>query len=122
MTHLPARLVYSKTALSHAGAGAFAYAGHANTEHAGIVFNCPCGCGTIAVLPFLAVQLNQPTWGWDGNVEHPTLRPSIFLSRSCLWHGALDEGIWKRGFVPPEERISFGELPAATGKSKRFGR
>ena len=37
------------------------------------------------------------SWGWDGNLERPTLTPSIFHDfprpdSSCAWHGFLRAG------------------------------
>lgn len=31
-------------------------------------------------------------WGWDGNMEEPTLTPSIACDRRCGWHGTVVKG------------------------------
>ena len=34
-----------------------------------------------------------PVWGWDGNLEQPTLTPSIDIkSGTGAWHGYLQNG------------------------------
>ena len=44
---------------------------------------------------------NNVTWGWDGNVESPTLTPSILVSvmwgeerQRVFWHGYLKAGVF----------------------------
>lgn len=37
---------------------------------------------------------DSPTWGWDGNIEHPTLTPSVFCmprnpESPYHWHGHI---------------------------------
>lgn len=34
----------------------------------------------------------QHIWHWDGNVEEPTLTPSIGCDHRCGWHGQLTKG------------------------------
>lgn len=34
----------------------------------------------------------SPSWKWDGNVEAPTLEPSINCTGGCGWHGYLQQG------------------------------
>jgi hypothetical protein len=55
-------------------------------------FNLCCpGCGTLAPLAIRPVlEGSPPSWTWDGNVETPTLNPSI--NHSGCWHGWLREG------------------------------
>lgn len=55
-------------------------------EPGGYAYRCP-GCGEDDWLDI------HPTngWTWDGNVEQPTLHPSI-LHRPCQWHGHLVAG------------------------------
>lgn len=31
-------------------------------------------------------------WGWDGNMETPTLTPSIGCDHRCGWHGHITNG------------------------------
>ena len=50
------------------------------------------GAGT-----FTVAGTNYPVWGWDGNLECPTLTPSIFHdfsepNSSVAWHGFLRAG------------------------------
>lgn len=40
-----------------------------------VSFTCP-GCGDKHVMP---VEGASPTWGFNGNMERPTLTPSIFV-------------------------------------------
>lgn len=58
---------------------------------AGYGYRCP-GCGQE---DWLKVDDGTHGWTWDGNVEKPTLRPSI-LHTPCKWHGYLTAG----EFVP----------------------
>lgn len=95
MRALQGRLVYSKGTLQRIGAGAFSYAGFGNIEHAGLVFKCPCGCGNTGLLSFLPNKggHNAPVFGWDGNLEAPTVRPGLNLE--CGWRGQLTKGVWE---------------------------
>ncbi len=60
---------------------------------------CPCGCGAVRVVPVTQAAdrvSNDPRgWKWDGNLENPTLQPSIQIIGSCRWHGWLTAGIWQ---------------------------
>lgn len=64
-------------------------------------FVCPCGCcrvhdvkvqGPNDPMPDPALG---PAWAWDGNLESPTLRPSLHMLRLCKWHGYLTAGIFE---------------------------
>jgi hypothetical protein len=55
-------------------------------EVGGVAFNCP-GCGSDCYIPIKS----DTGWTWDGNVESPTLRPSLG-QRCCGWHGYLTAG------------------------------
>lgn len=60
---------------------------------AGIAFRCPCGCGNESWLP---VSIGDRGWLWDGNIEKPTLTPSVLQSGlPCKWHGYLTAGEWR---------------------------
>ena len=63
-------------------------------ERRTFVFNCPCGCGTNCAIP-LTPWRTHPFWEWDGNVETPTLSPSIQRLDGCMWHGFLRNGVWE---------------------------
>lgn len=63
-------------------------------EHVALEFTCPCGCGRIGAITVSQGQKEQNTWLWDGNVENPTLSPSIQKTSPCRWHGYLQNGMW----------------------------
>lgn len=75
--------------------GAFCYYNRKDEEDisvvGGLVFVCPCGCGTQGSLNF--TEGKSPLWKWNGKVDSPTLHPSI-LQGSCGWHGWLEDGHW----------------------------
>jgi hypothetical protein len=72
-----------------------------------IIFVCPNGkrCGVI--LGPVAVPRSAPDraciWAWDGNMERPTITPSINCiaekdgkpTGGCGWHGFITNGIIK---------------------------
>lgn len=60
---------------------------------AGIGFICPCGCGQEGWLPVEPEA--APSWEWNGNVERPTLSPSVLQRNGCKWHGYLRAGVWE---------------------------
>jgi hypothetical protein len=59
---------------------------------AGMAFICPCGCGREGYLPFRPAP--SPSWEFDGNIESPTLHPSIQQVGGCQWHGWLKAGVF----------------------------
>lgn len=71
-------------------AGAFEYYKQGDRYPAGIIYCCPCGCGKICSLHFRPEP--SPSWDWDGNIEAPTLTPSIHDPGH--WHGYLTAGVW----------------------------
>jgi hypothetical protein len=58
----------------------------------GMVYQCPCGCKNVGVLPFKPSP-DRASWGWDGNTEAPTLTPSVWDKGH--WHGWLRAGVWE---------------------------
>lgn len=69
-----------------------------------LAFGCPCGgCteGSLAHNGFIAItgsrQVNQHVWKWDGNLDEPTLTPSIQRLGACKWHGYLRAGKFEEG-------------------------
>lgn len=60
-------------------------------------FFCPCGCGLHRITVGIGhnPHLNTATWRWDGNIENPTLHPSVH-NLPCGWHGWLKAGYWER--------------------------
>lgn len=71
-------------------AGAFEYYKDGDRFPAGMIYCCPCGCGNIGALPFRPHA--SPSWDWDGNMEAPTLQPSVH--HVGHWHGYLSAGVW----------------------------
>lgn len=79
-----------------AGAGAFEFFSAGDVPHAGLMFNCPCGCGRQGDLGFRPVCSN-PAWDWNGNFDRPTLKPSVRILNpdgTEHWHGWLTAGTW----------------------------
>lgn len=65
-----------------------------------LTFVCPGGCGDIGgCRAFNGKQPEpRPSWDWNGNLDKPTLRPSILSPRDsggCGWHGYLTDGVFK---------------------------
>jgi len=66
--------------------------------HAALVYRCP-GCNDIRSVPIKPYNNGMGAqWDWDGNVELPTLTPSI-QQYHCKcpglgWHGYLTAGEW----------------------------
>lgn len=70
-----------------------------------LVFGCPNGRGfcSMPIAPSPA-NCNKAVWSWDGNVDAPTLSPSIHCvgldengnikpGVGCGWHGFLSQGV-----------------------------
>lgn len=70
--------------------GAFEYFRAGDRYPAGMIYCCPCGCGATSALNFRPYP--SPSWEWDGNVEAPTLQPSVH--HVGHWHGWLRAGEW----------------------------
>lgn len=66
---------------------------HADSTVAGAGFICPCGCGQEGYLPFMPEA--SPSWEWNGDMQRPTLTPSILQRNGCRWHGYLRNGVWE---------------------------
>lgn len=60
-----------------------------------IDFVCPCGCGVVHAIPVCRTVKEPRCWLWDGNVEKPTLSPSIKRIGGCGWHGFLTKGVFE---------------------------
>lgn len=60
----------------------------------GMIYTCPCGCGVQGSLAFRPYTQGKSSWAWDGNVEVPTLIPSI--NHRGHWHGYLTTGYFKQ--------------------------
>ncbi len=76
-----------------AKAGAFEYFKAGDRYPAGMIYSCPCGCGRRGSLSFRPAEPAHPSWEWDGNLERPTLSPSVHDVGH--WHGWLIDGTWK---------------------------
>lgn len=77
----------------HARPGAFEYYvnGREPQKIAGMLYACPCGCGNVGALDFKPAP--SPSWQWDGNLDEPTLSPSVH--HVGHWHGWLRKGVWE---------------------------
>lgn len=67
-----------------------------NDRNLAFDFVCPCGCATVHVLPTCTGVKKDKAWLWDGNVEKPTLSPSIQCTTPCKWHGYLKAGVFQQ--------------------------
>lgn len=61
----------------------------------GLVFRCPCGCGAVPGVSVTGDPTKTPVWDWDGNLDSPTITPSIRILDRCCWHGYLTAGVFK---------------------------
>jgi len=73
--------------------GAFEYYRSGDRFPAGMIYLCPCGCGASNALRFRPSSPEHPSWEWDGNLDAPTLLPSVH--RVGHWHGWLKNGVWE---------------------------
>ena len=80
--------------------GAFEFYTARGRTDAGILFMCPCGCGSMFGFAVHS-DAGAPTWTWDGNREAPTCTPSILIYQmeeatgqrvGEHWHGFLTAG------------------------------
>ena len=64
-------------------------------------FICPCGCGDLCgvnVKPIEQLGHVIPPWQWNGDMDKPTLTPSIRIGGNNgteHWHGYLTNGVFK---------------------------
>lgn len=68
----------------------------------GMQFPCPGKPKHICWLRLTLGAPKDPTpddpwrrWHWDGNMERPTITPSIGCELRCGWHGNITNGEWK---------------------------
>lgn len=63
-----------------------------------IVFRCPNGTKRMCMIGLtLGPQEDKDgarRWHWDGNMESPTVTPSIGCMNRCGWHGNITDGDW----------------------------
>lgn len=59
-----------------------------------IAFPCPGGRLKYCIQKIHRAPADEATrtWQWDGNVEAPTLTPSIGCDQRCGWHGHIING------------------------------
>ena len=60
-----------------------------------IVYACPRGKGLCGVAIAPSKLPNGASWTFDGNMETPTLSPSINCVGGCGWHGFVTAGEWR---------------------------
>lgn len=96
MAEVTARRVKSWDALINPGQFMYTTTMTSGDNVAGMVFVCPCGCRAVGALQFVG-EYQQPgaAWNWNGNIEQPTLHPSVLKKSDCRWHGWLEAGVWK---------------------------
>jgi hypothetical protein len=96
MKDVPARRLVDPNALPKEP-GEYKIVGEDFTHHkARLMFACPCGCGDIlGALLGPEERKVPPVWKWDGNLDKPTVTPSIEFLAGCRWHGHLTEGVFK---------------------------
>lgn len=74
-------------------------------EYRALMFWCP-GCeylddeggrhGGLHMLPIKPTSVEGPSWDWDGNLDQPTLSPSILTRYGTLvCHSFLKQGIFE---------------------------
>lgn len=50
-------------------------------------------------------DIQNKSWTWDGNVDAPTLSPSINCQTDgCGWHGFIEGGVFKNTSKQPEPK------------------
>lgn len=65
-------------------------------QNSALAYTCPCGCGSVGAISVNKGNKIEKAWVWDGNVDKPSLTPSIQKIHGCRWHGYLTNG----EFVP----------------------
>ena len=88
----PVRAVHVETHIGESDIpGAFCF----EALNKGLFYICPCGCGTLGFLRFREGEPSDgPSWEFNGNLEAPTLSPSIRHLTGCHYHGHLRDGVW----------------------------
>lgn len=62
----------------------------------GCVAGGPNGYDGIHLLPVNCdlTEINKPAWNWNGDLEKPTLSPSILSQGYCRCHSFLTDGVF----------------------------
>lgn len=73
-----------------------------NMVYEALMFVCPgCAAGGpegydgLHILPVNVENVGKPSWTWDGNLEKPTLSPSILTDGYTRCHSFLRVGIFQ---------------------------
>ena len=61
----------------------------------GCVAGGPEGYEGLHILPVNAGEIGKPSWEWDGNLEAPTLSPSILSTGYVRCHSFLKAGVFQ---------------------------
>jgi hypothetical protein len=61
-------------------------------DNRAVIYMCPCGCGRVSSVLVNSEPGMKAGWDWDGNLDAPTLSPSIQHIGACRWHGYLTLG------------------------------
>jgi Family of unknown function (DUF6527) len=61
-----------------------------------LYYMCPGGCAQIGHINVVTPDGHTDGWTWNGNLEAPTLSPSIQMLGGCRWHGYLKNGVWEQ--------------------------
>lgn len=75
--------------------GAAAWALDNEGKPAVLNFVCECGCKSVQSVTIKHLN-NTKGWEWDGNLDAPTLAPSIWSKKDkggCGWHGWIKAGV-----------------------------
>lgn len=81
---------------AHERPGDFSFAMHSEGASGLLVFRC-LRCAETHAVSIRRGQKIADSWEWNGDMEKPTLSPSININRlptSCGWHGWLRDGVW----------------------------
>ena len=57
-----------------------------------LVFACRGGRFANCIVRVTMGEASPPRWHWDGNIQEPTLSPSIGCDSRCGWHGHIIKG------------------------------
>jgi hypothetical protein len=75
--------------------GTSSWSRNTRDEIVGLLFVCPCGCGSVGDLS-IAAGYGGPVWNLtNGNYEKPSMTPSIQKTSPCRWHGYLTDGVFR---------------------------
>jgi hypothetical protein len=73
------------------------------TKADSLAFVCPasdpsnpvlCGGGHGILIGIPGKPPESPSWAFNGDLQNPSLSPSVNCTGGCRWHGYLTNGIW----------------------------